>query len=47
MAGLSGPVRSDPPPQLNGVAPLVPGSSDEGDANVWTEGNLVPPGVSG
>lgn len=31
MAGLRGPVRNDPPPQLNGVAPLVPGSSDDGD----------------
>jgi hypothetical protein len=34
MAGLKGPVRSDPPPQLNGVAPVVPGSNEEGDVKV-------------
>lgn len=46
MAGLRGPVRSEPPPQLNGVA-LGPGKRDEGDVKAATEGNLVPPGVSG
>lgn len=46
MAGLKGPVRSEPPPQLNGVFP-VPGSSDEGEVMAATGGNLVPPGVSG
>lgn len=46
MAGLSGPVRREPPPQLKGVA-LVPGSRDEGDVKAATLGSLVPPGVSG
>jgi hypothetical protein len=45
MAGLSGPVLRDPPPQLNGVLPL-PGKRDEGDVKAATLGNLVPPGVS-
>lgn len=46
MAGLRGPVRREPPPQLKGVTPL-PGSSDDGDVRAATEGSLVPPGVSG
>lgn len=46
MAGLRGPVRNEPPPQLNGVA-AVPGSNDEGEVREATEGSLVPPGVSG
>lgn len=46
MAGLRGPVRSEPPPQLKGVFP-VPGSSDEGEVMAATGGNFVPPGVSG
>lgn len=45
MAGLSGPVRSEPPPQLKGVDP-VPGSSDDGEVMEATGGNFVPPGVS-
>ncbi len=47
MAGLRGPVRKDPVPQLNGVAPPPPGRSDDGDVRAATEGSLVPPGVSG
>jgi hypothetical protein len=46
IAGLSGPVLSEPPPPQNGVPP-VPGRSDEGDVNAATGGSLVPPGVSG
>lgn len=46
MAGLRGPVRREPPPQLKGVTPL-PGSNDDGDVRAATEGSLVPPGVSG
>lgn len=46
MAGLKGPVRSEPPPQLKGVVP-VPGSKDDGDVMAATGGSLVPPGVSG
>lgn len=46
MAGLSGPVRNDPPPQLKGVEP-VPGSNDEGEVIEATGGSFVPPGVSG
>lgn len=46
MAGLRGPVRNEPPPQLNGVL-LLPGRSEEGEVSDATEGNLVPPGVSG
>lgn len=46
MAGLRGPVRREPPPQLNGVVP-VPGSREEGEVMAATGGNLVPPGVSG
>ncbi len=46
MAGLSGPVRSEPPPQANGV---LPGSREDGDVRAATDGSLVPPGpgVSG
>lgn len=44
IAGLNGPVRSDPP-QLNGVVP--PGRRGAGDVRAATEGNVcVPPGVS-
>lgn len=46
MAGLKGPVRNEPPPQLKGVE-LPPGRSEDGDVNDATEGSLVPPGVSG
>ncbi len=48
MAGLRGPVRKEPPPQLNGVAPPA-GSSDEGDVRLATGGSLAAaaPGVSG
>ena len=46
MAGLRGPVRSEPPPQAKGVTP-VPGRRDDGEVRAATEGNLVPPGVSG
>lgn len=44
MAGLNGPVRRELPPQGNGV---LPGRSDDGDVSAATEGNFVPPGVSG
>lgn len=46
MAGLRGPVRREPPPQLKGVA-LLPGKREDGDVRAATEGSLVPPGVSG
>src|ERR1700761_7504161 len=46
MAGLRGPVLSEPPPQGNGVTP-VPGRREDGDVRAATEGSLVPPGVSG
>jgi hypothetical protein len=44
MAGLSGPVRREPPPQANGV---LPGRREDGDVRAATDGSLVPPGVSG
>jgi len=46
IAGLSGPVRSEPPPQVKGVTP-VPGRREDGDVREATDGSLVPPGVSG
>jgi len=46
MAGLSGPVRREPPPQLNGVTP-VPGRREDGEVRAATDGSFVPPGVSG
>lgn len=46
MAGLRGPVRNEPPPQLKGVG-VVPGRREDGEVRAATGGSLVPPGVSG
>ncbi len=46
MAGLRGPVRSDPAPHWKGVTPPT-GRREDGDVSAATGGSLVPPGVSG
>lgn len=46
MAGLRGPVRSEPPPQVKGVD-VEPWRRADGEVKAATEGSFVPPGVSG